>query len=63
VAEPDALPIERARTTWAAAIERLPSKRALLLPYVEALAQAEDVPSDAELTAGLAAVWMASLPG
>ena len=125
MADPDALPVERARTTWAAAIEHLPAKRALLLSYVEALAQAErtpelreqfatryrqcreqiahlvavslgsgvtvedprckaiasfviatcdgfalqyllapdDVPTGAELTDGLAAVWMASLPG
>jgi AcrR family transcriptional regulator len=125
MADPDALPIERARTTWAAAIGHLPSKRALLLSYVEALAQAErtpelreqfakqyrrcreqiaylvaqtlgsdataedatckaiasfviatcdgfalqyllapdDVPTGAELTEGLAAVWMASLGG
>jgi AcrR family transcriptional regulator len=44
MADPDAVPIERARTTWAAAIEHLPSKRALLLSYVEALAQAERTP-------------------
>jgi AcrR family transcriptional regulator len=44
MAEPDAVPIERARTTWAAVLEQLPSKRALLLSYVEALAQAERTP-------------------
>jgi AcrR family transcriptional regulator len=44
MAKPDALPIERARTTWAAVLEDLPAKRALLLSYVEALAQAERAP-------------------
>ncbi len=44
MAEPDVVPIERARTTWMALLESLPGKRALLLSYVEALAQAERTP-------------------
>ncbi len=44
MAEPDVVPIERARTTWTALLESLPGKRALLLSYVEALAQAERNP-------------------
>jgi hypothetical protein len=125
MADAKASPIERGRATWAAVLEDLPSKHALLLSYVEALAQAErspelraqfarqyrrcrsqiaelvarslgdgvrpedpkclaiasfviaacdglalqyllapkDVPAATELTEGLAAVWLASIPG
>lgn len=44
MADPNALPVERARLTWTALLESLPGKRALLLSYVEALAQAERAP-------------------
>jgi AcrR family transcriptional regulator len=45
MAEPDVVPLERARTTWTALLDSLPGKRALLLSYVEALAQAERTPA------------------
>ena len=38
------MPLERARTTWAAVLESFDGKRAFLLSYVEALAQAERSP-------------------
>jgi AcrR family transcriptional regulator len=44
MAEPDVVPVERARIAWTALLESLPDKRALLLSYVEALAQAERTP-------------------
>ncbi|QFU90669.1 TetR/AcrR family transcriptional regulator [Amycolatopsis sp. YIM 10] len=45
MAEPGVPPIERGRLTWATVLENLDSRRALLLSYVEALAQAERTPS------------------
>ncbi|HEY2044815.1 MAG TPA: TetR family transcriptional regulator C-terminal domain-containing protein [Jatrophihabitans sp.] len=44
MAEPNVVPIERARITWAAVIDGFAERRALLLSYVEALAQAERNP-------------------
>lgn len=44
MAEPAALPLERARITWAAVIDSFAERRPLLLSYVEALAQAERTP-------------------
>lgn len=41
MSEPAATPVERGRRAWAAMLEGLPANRALLLSYVEALAQAE----------------------
>ncbi|GAA1978129.1 TetR/AcrR family transcriptional regulator [Amycolatopsis minnesotensis] len=41
MADPAALPAERGRITWTTMLESLSSRRALLLSYVEALAQAE----------------------
>ncbi|WP_113697493.1 TetR/AcrR family transcriptional regulator [Amycolatopsis albispora] len=45
MAEPGVPPIERGRVTWAAFLDNLDTHRALLLSYVEALAQAERMPS------------------
>jgi hypothetical protein len=42
--DPDADPLERARATWRALLAGLPKRRALLLSYVEAMAQAERTP-------------------
>jgi len=44
MAEPAAVPLERARITWAAVLRSFDGKRAFLLSYVEALAQAERSP-------------------
>src|SRR5215475_716830 len=44
MADPDAAPLERARATWSALLAGLPERRALLLSYVEAMAQAERTP-------------------
>ncbi|MEO6703820.1 MAG: TetR family transcriptional regulator C-terminal domain-containing protein [Jatrophihabitantaceae bacterium] len=52
MAEPDAVPLERARITWAAVLDSFEGKRALLLSYVEALAQAERSPELREQVAG-----------
>lgn len=41
MAEPAVPPFERGRRAWAAMLDSLPESRALLLSYVEALAQAE----------------------
>jgi AcrR family transcriptional regulator len=45
MADPHAAPLERARTTWTVLLDNLPKQRALLLSYVEALAQAERTPA------------------
>lgn len=45
MADPSATPIERGRASWASMLDSLEGKRALLLSYVEALAQAERTPS------------------
>ena len=52
MADPDATPIQRAWTTWAAVLDAMPTQRPLLQAYVEALAQAQREP---ELRAQLAA--------
>ena len=44
MADPDAAPLDRARATWSALLAGLPKRRALLVSYVEALAQAEHAP-------------------
>lgn len=44
MSEPAAVPLERARITWAAVLQSFDGKRAFLLSYVEALAQAERAP-------------------
>jgi AcrR family transcriptional regulator len=44
MADPDAVPLDRARATWSALLAGLPKRRALLLSYVEAMAQAERAP-------------------
>jgi AcrR family transcriptional regulator len=44
MAEPSASPIERAHRTWAALLGMLNARRALLLSFVEALAQADRDP-------------------
>ncbi len=57
MADPAATPIERAWTTWAAVLDSLPGRRALLQAYVEALAQAQRDPIlHAQLAAHLNAV-------
>jgi AcrR family transcriptional regulator len=53
MADPDALPFERGRLAWVAMLESLPQRRAQLLSYVEALAQAERTPEMRELFAEL----------
>ncbi|SFQ56112.1 DNA-binding transcriptional regulator, AcrR family [Amycolatopsis arida] len=45
MADPAASPIERGRVAWASLLRGLPGKRALLLSFVEALAQAERAPA------------------
>ncbi|OXM74771.1 MULTISPECIES: TetR/AcrR family transcriptional regulator [Amycolatopsis] len=52
MAEPAVPPIERGRRAWAAMLDSLPASRALLLSYVEALAQAERTESLREQFAG-----------
>lgn len=44
MADPDAAPLDRARDTWSALLADLPERRALLLSYVEAMAQADRTP-------------------
>jgi AcrR family transcriptional regulator len=44
MADPDAAPLDRARATWSALLAGLPKRRALLLSYVEAMAQADRAP-------------------
>ena len=45
MADPDATPVQRAWTTWAAVRDALPAQRPLLQSYVEALAQAQREPA------------------
>lgn len=45
MADPTASPAERGAVTWIAMLDSLEGKRALLLSYVEALAQAERTPT------------------
>ncbi|WP_216204840.1 TetR/AcrR family transcriptional regulator [Amycolatopsis aidingensis] len=45
MADPHASPAERGLLAWKVMLENLSSKRALLLSYIEALAQAERTPS------------------
>jgi AcrR family transcriptional regulator len=52
MADPDATPMQRAATAWAAVRDAVPHQRPLLQAYVEALAQAQREP---ELRAQLAA--------
>jgi AcrR family transcriptional regulator len=44
-ADPDTSPLQRAHLTWATVLRHLADKRALLLSFVEALAQAERDPA------------------
>jgi AcrR family transcriptional regulator len=44
MAEPGIAPLDRGRLAWSTMLRGLPGKRALLLSYVEALAQAERTP-------------------
>jgi AcrR family transcriptional regulator len=45
MADPNAAPLQRAQATWSALLANLPKQRALLLSYVEAMAQAERTPA------------------
>jgi len=45
MADPNAAPLQRAQATWSALLANLPKRRALLLSYVEAMAQAERNPA------------------
>jgi AcrR family transcriptional regulator len=57
MADPDATPIQRALTTWAAVRDALPRRGPLLQAYVEALAQAQREPTlRAQLAAHMNAV-------
>jgi AcrR family transcriptional regulator len=57
MADPDATPLQRAATTWAAARDALPRQGAMLQAYVEALAQAQREPTlRAQLAAHMNAV-------
>ncbi|MGQ0841019.1 TetR/AcrR family transcriptional regulator [Actinokineospora sp.] len=53
MADPDASPIARAHLTWATVLRNLADRRALLLSFVEALAQAERDPHLREQLADL----------
>lgn len=53
MADPSASPIERAHRTWAALLDNLNSRRALLLSFMEALAQADRDPVLREQLAAL----------
>jgi AcrR family transcriptional regulator len=44
MADPGLAPLDRGRVTWTTMLEGLPAKRALLLSYMEALAQADRSP-------------------
>ncbi|GAB3466214.1 TetR/AcrR family transcriptional regulator [Actinophytocola sediminis] len=54
MADPNATPIERAHLTWAAWLDSLTGRRALLVSFVEALAQAD---RDPDLREQLAAMY------
>lgn len=53
LADPAASPIERAHRTWAALLEGLTGRRALLVSFIEAMAQAERDPQLREQLAGM----------
>lgn len=53
LAEPNLSPIERAHRTWAALLENLGGRRALLVSFIEAMAQAERDPQLREQLAGM----------
>jgi AcrR family transcriptional regulator len=53
MADPDASPIERAHLAWAALLDSLTGHRALLVSFVEALAQADRDPRLREKLAGM----------
>lgn len=53
LADPDASPVERAHLTWAALLDNLGGRRALLVSFVEALAQADRDPALREQLAGM----------
>ncbi|WP_424185644.1 TetR/AcrR family transcriptional regulator [Actinokineospora sp. G85] len=53
LADPAASPVQRAHLTWATVLRHLADKRALLLSFVEALAQAERDPALREQLADL----------
>ncbi|HEY0449523.1 TetR/AcrR family transcriptional regulator [Actinophytocola sp.] len=53
MADPDASPIERAHLTWAAHLDSLSGRRALLVSFVEALAQADRDPQLRDQLAGM----------
>lgn len=57
MADPDASPIERAHLTWAAHLDSLSGRRALLVSFVEALAQAD---RDPQLRTQLARMYAAT---
>ncbi len=53
LSDPDASPIERAHLTWAALLDNLNGRRALLVSFIEALAQADRDPQLREQLAGM----------
>lgn len=53
LADPVASPIERAHRTWAALLDHLSGRRALLVSFIEALAQADRDPELREQLAGM----------
>ena len=53
LADPAASPIERAHRTWAALLDNLTGRRALLVSFVEAMAQADRNPQLREQLAGM----------
>lgn len=53
LADPDASPIERAHLTWTSHLDNLSGRRALLVSFVEALAQADRDPQLREQLAGM----------
>lgn len=53
MAEPEASPIERAHRTWATLLDSLNGRRALLVSFVEAMAQADRDPDLREQLAGM----------
>jgi len=53
LADPAASPLERAHRAWAALLENLAGRRALLVSFIEALAQADRDPQLREQLAGM----------
>ena len=53
MADPEASPIERAHRTWATLLDSLTGRRALLVSFVEAMAQADRDPDLREQLAGM----------